>query len=75
MQPRHRAAESKLRQVIADAELPPPDDVEYTRASVIFRWQGPKVAVVVDLDDPRRSCSTGCATLTETWLPELSERG
>jgi len=41
--PRHRAVESRLRQLIADAELPPPDDVEYLRTSVIFRWQGPRL--------------------------------
>ena len=73
--PRHRAAESRLRQLITDAELSQPDDVEYLRASVIFRWQGPKVVVVVDLDEPSRECSTDCATLTETWHPESSERG
>jgi hypothetical protein len=50
--PRHCAAESQLRQLITDAELAQPDGVEYTRASVIFRWQGPKVVVVIDLDDP-----------------------
>ena len=73
--PRHRAAESQLRRLITDAELPQPDDVEYTRATVIFRWEGPKVAVVIDLDDPGDQCSTDCATLMEAWLPELSERG
>lgn len=73
--PRHHAAESRLRQLIADADLAQPDDVEHTRDSVIFRWQGPKVAVVIDLDDPRLSCSTDCATLAETWLPESSEHG
>ena len=73
--PRHRAAESRLRRLLTDSELPQPDDVEYTRESVIFLWQGPKVAAVIDLEDPIAPCSTTCATLTEKWLPELSERG
>ena len=73
--PRHRAAESRLRRLLADSELPQPDDVEYTDGSVIFLWQGPKVAVFIDLDDPVESCSTACATLEEQWVPELSERG
>lgn len=50
--PRHREAESQFRQLISSAELAQPDDVEYTRESVVFRWRGPQVAVVVDLDDP-----------------------
>lgn len=49
---RHRAAECDFRQLIADADLDSPDEVEYTPASLIFRWQGPMVAVVVDLDEP-----------------------
>ena len=73
--PRHRAAETRLRRLLTDSELPQPDDVEYTDGSVIFLWQGPKVAVFIDLDDPVEPCSTGCATLEEQWLPELSERG
>ena len=72
--PSHRAAESRLRRLLADSELPQPDDVEYAPASVIFRWQGPMVAVVIDFDDPADTCSTDCGTLSE-WLPELSERG
>ena len=73
--PRHREAESRLRRLLVDTELPQPDDVEYAPASVIFRWQGPMVAVVIDFDEPDDTCSTDCATFTEKWHPELSERG
>ena len=73
--PRHRAVESRFRQLVIDAELPPPDNVEYLFESIMFRWEGPKVAVVVDLDDLPGICSTDCATLVETWPPESSERG
>jgi len=77
MQPntRHRAVESRFRQLITDAELPQPDIVEYFCESVLFRWEGPKVAVAVDFDDLPGTCSTDCATLPETWYPESSERG
>lgn len=73
--PRHRAAESRLRRLLTDSDLPQPDDVEYSPGSVTFLWEGPKVAVVIELDDPIGFCGTGCATLAETWLPELSEHG
>ena len=72
--PRHRDAESRLRRLLADAALPQPDDLEYTPASVIFRWQGPMVAVVIDFVDPADTCGADCGTLS-AWLPELSERG
>ena len=71
--PRHRAAESRLRRLLTDSELPQPDDVEYTRESVIFLWQEPKVAVFIDFDDPLHSCNTSCATCREQWPQELSE--
>ena len=73
--PRHRAAESQLRRLLTDSELPQPDDVEYTGGSVIFLWQEPKAAVFIDLDDPVDFCSTKCVTLQGQWPPELSERG
>ena len=73
--PRHLAAESRLRRLLTDSDLPQPDDVEYTRESVICLWQGPKVAVFIDLDDLLDSCSTNCATLSDRWPPELSEHG
>jgi hypothetical protein len=50
--PRHRAVEAQFRQLVSNAELEPPEDVEYTLESVIFRWEGPKLSVVVDLGDP-----------------------
>jgi hypothetical protein len=49
--PRHRAAEADFRRLLEDAGLDPPDRVEYADDSLAFFWNGPKVAVVVDLDD------------------------
>jgi hypothetical protein len=48
---RHREVESRFRELLADAELPAPDDVGYESESVVFYWHEPKVAVVVDFDD------------------------
>jgi hypothetical protein len=45
-------AESNFRRLIASNDLPEPDEVEYTRGSVYFLWNEPKLAVAVDLDDP-----------------------
>ena len=50
--PRHRAAESQFRQLLDSADLSQPDDVTYRRESLLFRWHTPKLAVIVDLDDP-----------------------
>jgi hypothetical protein len=49
--PRHRRAEEDFRRLIASAGLEAPDGVEYASSSLVFRWEGPKLAVVVDLED------------------------
>lgn len=49
--PRHRDAETRFRRLVADAGLDPPDAVEYGPDSLTLFWNGPKVAVIVDLDD------------------------
>ena len=48
--PSHQAAEAHFRQLVVSAGVDPPDDVEYRRDSLVFFWQGPKLAVVVELD-------------------------
>jgi hypothetical protein len=48
----HLAAERDFRTLLADNELPPPDEVEYDEASVVFVWREKKLVVVVDLDEP-----------------------
>jgi hypothetical protein len=58
--PRHQAAEARFRALITSADLAQPDGVEYTPDSLIFRWEGPKVAVVVDLDDPPSDYRAEC---------------
>ena len=49
--PRHRVAETRFRRLVKDAGLDPPDAVEHAADSLTFFWNGPKVAVIVDLDD------------------------
>ena len=49
--PRHKEVEAQFRQLIDDAQLEPPDAVEYAPESVVFLWNEPQVAVVVDLDE------------------------
>jgi hypothetical protein len=48
--PQHQVAENRFRTLIASAGLDPPDGVDYEPDSLVFRWEGPKVAVVVDLE-------------------------
>jgi len=50
--PRHIQAEADFRRLITSHDLPEPDEVEYTRGSVYFLWNEPKLAVAVELDDP-----------------------
>ena len=42
-----------MRELLADSELAQPDDVTYEPNSVILKWAGPKLAVVVELDPVR----------------------
>jgi hypothetical protein len=46
-------AESRMREVLAQGDLPEPDDVEYRDDSVVFLWHDTKTAVVVDVEDCR----------------------
>jgi hypothetical protein len=48
---KHRVVEARFRQLVADAELPEPDDVGYEPASVVFYWHRDKLVVCVDFDD------------------------
>ncbi len=50
--PQHQAAERRFRELIVSAGLDLPDSVDYEPESLVFRWSGPKVAVVVDLAAP-----------------------
>jgi hypothetical protein len=59
--PRHRAAETRFRRLVKDAGLDPPDAVEHAPDSLTFFWNGPKVAVIVDLDDAEAPVVAQCA--------------
>ena len=48
----HSDADERLREILSDAGLPAPDEVDYLSRSVVFKWHATKSAVVVDLDDP-----------------------
>jgi hypothetical protein len=48
--PRHETVEADLRALLDSNDLPPPDEVGYEPAAVVFYWNEPKLAVVVDFD-------------------------
>jgi hypothetical protein len=48
---RHLEIEARFRDLVAEAELPTPDDVGYEPESVVFYWHEPKLAVAVDFDE------------------------
>jgi hypothetical protein len=48
--PKHTQVEARFRDLLDDAELPGPDRIEYPPGSVVFRWDGPQLAVVIDFD-------------------------
>ena len=39
-----------MRELLTAGELAQPDEVAYEPNSVVLRWTGPKLQVVVDLD-------------------------
>ena len=47
---RHREVESRFRALVADNDLPEPDDVRYEAEAVVFMWREPQLAVCVDFD-------------------------
>jgi hypothetical protein len=51
MTQRHRDAEARMLALLADADLPGPDEVGYEPDSVVFYWYDQKLAVYVDFED------------------------
>ena len=45
-------AEVKVRELLDDQGLPPPDEVEYGYGCVRLFWHETKTVLVVDIDDP-----------------------
>ncbi len=48
---RHAAAESHMRRLLESEGLPPPDEVEHRETEIVLLWNGPEVAVVIELDE------------------------
>jgi hypothetical protein len=48
---RKQQAERRMRQLLDDAGLPAPDEVQYGEVCIRLLWHDRKVAVVVELDD------------------------
>jgi hypothetical protein len=63
---RHAAAERDMRELLADAGLPEPDEVDYDETSVVFLWHDRKLAVVVDLDEAGADVAEGAGSGTDT---------
>lgn len=45
-----RAADTRIRALLRDADLPDPDEVEYGEDEVVLLWHETKTAVVVEID-------------------------
>jgi hypothetical protein len=45
-------AEVKMRELLDDQGLPPPDEVEYGFACVRLLWRETRTVVVIDIDEP-----------------------
>jgi hypothetical protein len=59
----HRRVESDFRELIDDAGLDAPDRVEYVPGSVVFYWDGPRLAVFVDFEGDGPAPDDGLADL------------
>jgi hypothetical protein len=44
------AAEVKVRELLREQDVPPPDEIEYGHQCIRLLWHEPKVALVVDLE-------------------------
>ncbi len=49
--PRHQQVEDRMRELLAAAGLPAPDDVAHVSRAVIFLWYETKAFVLVDLEE------------------------
>jgi hypothetical protein len=65
----HEAAERAFRELLPDAGLSQPDEVEYREESVVFLWHETKLAVIVELDGTGAHESAGDAALDENGRP------
>jgi hypothetical protein len=66
---KHREVEARFRRLVADAELPEPDSVDYEPRSVVFVWHGPKVSVAVDFDEPEHGRSPRARAAADLQCP------
>jgi hypothetical protein len=51
LSPRHQLVEERMRELLAAADLPAPDDIAHLSRAVIFLWYETKAFVLVDLDE------------------------
>jgi hypothetical protein len=51
LSPRHQLVEDRMRELLAAADLPAPDDIAHVSRAVIFLWYDTKAFVLVDLDE------------------------
>ena len=47
------AAEVRMRELLDREGLPEPDEIEYGHACIRLIWHEQKLAVVIDLEDPK----------------------
>lgn len=45
------AAEQRVRELLAKEDVPVPDRIEYGHTCIRLLWSGPKVVLVVDIDE------------------------
>jgi hypothetical protein len=71
MQPsaRHRKVEAGFRELLDDAGLDCPDRVEHLPGSVVFYWDGPRLAVFVDFDGEDPASDGELADLLMRGMP------
>jgi hypothetical protein len=51
LSPRHQLVEERMRELLAGADLPAPDDIAHLSRAVIFLWYDTKAFVLVDLEE------------------------
>jgi hypothetical protein len=57
---KHKEVENGFRLLLAENEMAPPDRVAYEPEAVVFFFDEPKLAVVVDFDERSATSAVTC---------------
>ncbi len=66
------AAERRIRELIEREQMPPPDRIEYGFTCIRLFWDGPKIVLVIDIDEPDEHDEQGARNDLEPFSDEAA---